>query len=193
MGEITKSIAALHVEMRDGFWQRSTLPMSSIHVSKMDAEEYRLAAKRVELPSFVMVYLVGWVSKAEMYFADQETPPELQVCLTQISMEGMTWHWFKMLKEFDSQFDWDWLKRALPNRYSDHQSGYSFSLLKILQQQGSMDEFVEDFEVLAANAPHDQRQVHGILPLRIDRGRADGGTHPRFSRSLQTYLYGEDG
>ena len=58
----------------------------------------------------------GWVSKAEIYFVVQGTPPNLQIQFTQICMEGMPRHWFKMLKEEDPNLDWERFKHAFFDR-----------------------------------------------------------------------------
>ncbi|RDY11300.1 hypothetical protein CR513_04062, partial [Mucuna pruriens] len=65
------------------------------------------------------------------------TLPEMQVQLAQISMEGIT-------LELRCLNDCLWI------RYGDHQLGNPFSQLKLLQQTGTIDEYVEAFEVLMA-------------------------------------------
>ena len=50
-------------------------------------EELRLAAKRIELPSFHGED-PWWVSIAKTYFVFQATPREMRIQLAQISMEG---------------------------------------------------------------------------------------------------------
>ena len=71
-------------------------------------------------------------------------------------MEGMLWHWFKMLKEDDPNLDWERFKRASFDWYGNQQSENLFLQLKMLQQVGSVDEYVEEFEMLAT-------QVSGII------------------------------
>lgn len=39
------------------------------------------------------------------------------------------------------------------DRYGDHRSGSPFSHLKLLQQTGTMDEYIEEFEILMAHIP----------------------------------------
>ena len=108
-------------------------------------------AKRIELPPFRGEDPFGWISRAEIYFAVQKVPTEQQLELTQICMEGMAWHWFKMLKEEDPQLNWERFKRAFFDRYGDHHSGNLFTQLKMLRQSGSVDDYVEEFEMLASH------------------------------------------
>lgn len=65
-------------------------------------EDVRLAAKRVELPSLNNEDPV------------QGTPSEMHIQLAQICMDGMTWHWFKVLQDSES---WEVLNRSLMDRY----------------------------------------------------------------------------
>ena len=184
LADITQTLAMLHTEVREGFQQQqrrdkgkdkeeSDRGASSgvsfiisgdgnkqmngrrLEITESQTEDLRLMAKRIELLPFCGDDPYGWVSRAEMYFAVQGTPPNLQIQLTQICMEGMPWHWFKMLKKEDPNLDWEKFKSALFDRYGNQQSGNLFLQLKMLRQVGSVDEFVEEFEMLAS-------QVSGI-------------------------------
>lgn len=170
VGELTKALQTMHVEMRDGFlWQHNSNGTSTDSTrgtsNTMTASDgFRLEAKKVELPAFNRGDSVGWVPKAETYFPAQGSPPEMQVQLAQICMEGMTWHWFKILRDSDPQLDWEKLKRSLMDRYGDHDSGNPFSQLKLLQQNGNIDEYVEAFEVLMAEvSPMSEEQYIGFF------------------------------
>ena len=80
-------------------------------------EDSRLAVRKIILPYFRGEDPFSWVSRAEAYFAIQDTPPELHLEFAQICMEGPPWHWFKILKEEDLCLNWKKFKRALFDRY----------------------------------------------------------------------------
>ena len=179
VADITKSIAMMHAEMREGFQlqhhpgkqkdkeetEKERSPISSFvltgeeekqnssyRVGPTDQflEDVRSAARKIELPFFRGEDPFSWVSRAEAYFAIQGTPPELQLEFAQICMEGPSWHWYKMLKEENSCLDWEKFKRAFFDRFGDQFSGNLFMQLKMLRQEGSVDEFVEEFEMVAS-------------------------------------------
>lgn len=70
-------------------------PSSS--VGEEMVSEYRMAVKKVELPSFDGEDPVGWITRAETYFDVQGTAEKVKVRLAKISMEGETIHWYKSL------------------------------------------------------------------------------------------------
>ena len=177
--EITKTLAVMRMEMREGFqqqvrWDRgkdkvglSTGGSSGasfeliedcnqhssdrrLGKSEFQLEDFWLAAKKVELPTFNGEDPYGWISRAEFYFTVQEVPSELQIQLAQLCMEGMPWHWFKMLKEEDPSLDWERFKHAFFDRYGNQHIGNLFLQLKMIQQEASLDEFVKEFEMLAS-------------------------------------------
>ena len=65
-------------------------------------------------------------------------------------MEGSPWTWFKMLREEEPCLDWEKFKRAFFKRYGDQLSGNMYMQLKMLRWEGWIDEFVEDFDMVAS-------------------------------------------
>ena len=137
--EITRTLAIMRTEMREAFQQQSRWdkgkdkvgsseggsPGASFEIideriqqssdrqpgrSEFQLEDYQLMAKKVELPTFNGEDPYGWISQAEFYFSAQGVPMELQIQLAQLCMEGMPWHWFKMLKEENPNLDWEKFK-----------------------------------------------------------------------------------
>lgn len=53
-------------------------------------EEFRLSAKKVELPTFDGWDPVAWITRAETYFDVQRTSEEVQIKLAKLSMDGPT-------------------------------------------------------------------------------------------------------
>ncbi|WVZ23343.1 hypothetical protein V8G54_001887 [Vigna mungo] len=86
--------------------------------SDMDSgAEYRMAAKKVELPSFDGTDPVGWITRAETYFEVQGSTEEVKARLAKLSMEGATIHWFNLLQEAEVGLSWT-KKRKMPIPWS---------------------------------------------------------------------------
>ncbi|PNX95443.1 retrotransposon-related protein [Trifolium pratense] len=99
--------------------------------------EYRIAVKKVELPSFDGEDPVGWIKRAETYFEVQGTTEEVKVRLAKLSMEGTTIHWFTLWKETEDELSRLKLKQALIEGYGGRQCDNPFEELKDLQQKGT--------------------------------------------------------
>lgn len=97
-----------------------TTPVSPAAEETMS--EYRMAVKKVELPSFDGEDPVGWITRAETYFEVQGTSEEVKIRLAKLSMEGATIHWFNLLRETEDDLTWLKLKQALMERYGGRQS-----------------------------------------------------------------------
>ncbi|WVZ17815.1 hypothetical protein V8G54_010797 [Vigna mungo] len=107
--------------------------------SYMDSgAEYRMAAKKVELPSFDGTDPVEWITKAETYFDVQGSTED---------MEGETIHWFNLLQEAEVGLSWTKLKRELIGRYGGRTSCNPFEELKDLS---SVDEYLAEFEYISS-------------------------------------------
>jgi hypothetical protein len=131
-------------------------------------DEFRLSVKKVELPMFIGDDPAGWIARAEVYFNVQNTRPEIKVNLAQLCMDGPTIHFFKGLLEENETLTWEDLKIALLERYGGVSDGNVFEQLSALQQEGTIEEYIEDFERLVAQLPrlpNDQYLgyfVHGL-------------------------------
>lgn len=117
------------------------------------ADDCHLTTKHVELPTFDGMDTVGWVPICKAYFAVQGTPISLRLQLALICIVGMTWQWFKVLKEADPCLDWEKLKFTLFDFYGEHHSGNQFLQLQVLRQVGSIDGYVGESEMLATQIP----------------------------------------
>jgi len=80
----------------------------------------------------------------------QNTPDGMRVKLSRLSMEGSTIHWFNLLMETEDDLSWEKLKRALIARYGGRRLENPFEELSTLRQTGSVEEFVEAFELLSS-------------------------------------------
>lgn len=79
--------------------------------------EYKMPAKKVELPPFDKEDLVGWITHAEPYFEVHGSSEEMKVRLAKLSMEGSAIHWFNLLCETEDALTWSKQKKSLIERY----------------------------------------------------------------------------
>lgn len=112
--------------------------------------ESRLSGKKVKLPVFDGEDPVAWITRAEIYFDVQNTSEEMRVKLARLSMEGAIIHWFNLLRETEDELSWEKLKKALIARYGGRRLENPFEELSTLRQKGSVEEFVEAFELLSS-------------------------------------------
>lgn len=115
--------------------------------------EFRHAVKKVELPSFTGEDPAGWISRAEIYFRVQDTTPEIKVRLAQLCMEGPTIHFFNSLIGENEDLSWENLKDELLGRYGGHGEGDVYEQLTELKQEGTVDEYITEFEYLTTQIP----------------------------------------
>lgn len=157
---------------------------NSGHQKENMMTEYRMAVKKVELPSFDCDDPVGWITRAETYFEVQGISEEVKVKLAKLSMEGPTIHWFNLLRETEEDLTWEKLKQALIERYGGRQSDNPFEELKDLQQTGNVDEYITAFEYIS---PQVRR-----LPEQQYLGYFLGGLKPELRLKVFTTSSHED-
>lgn len=132
--------------------------------------EFHQSAKKVELPSFEGEDPAGWISRAEVYFRVQNTAPEVKVSLAQLCMDGPTIHFFNSLIGEDEDLTWESLKIGLLERYGGHGDGDVYEQLTELKQEGSVEDYITEFEYLIAQIPRlPEKQfqgyfLHGLQP-----------------------------
>ncbi|XP_045803285.1 uncharacterized protein LOC123896906 [Trifolium pratense] len=137
-----------------------------------------LASKKVKLPVFEGEDPVAWITRAEIYFDVQNTPDDLRVKLSRLSMDGPTIHWFNLLMETEDDLSWEKLKRALIARYGGRRLENPFEELSTLRQKGTVEEFVESFELLSSQV--------GRLPEEQYLGYFMSGLKPQIRRRVRT-------
>ncbi|WVZ04691.1 hypothetical protein V8G54_018037 [Vigna mungo] len=163
--------------------------------------EYRMAAKKVELPSFDGSDPVGWITRAKTYFEVQGSTEEVKVRLAKLSMEGATIHWFNLLQETEVGLLWTKLKRELIGRYGGRTSDNPFQELKDLSQMGSVDEYLAEFEYISSQVyrlPEEQYLGYFIGGLRSEIWRRVRTFNPvnrlqamRLARDVEAEMQGE--
>lgn len=116
-------------------------------------DEFKLSVKKVESQGFSGIDPVGWISIAETYIEVHSIDDDMKIKLTRLCMEGNTIHWFNMWRESKDTPTWDGLKRTLMLWYGATRYENLFEALKVLQQQGFVDEYLEAFEFISSQAP----------------------------------------
>ncbi|GAU17045.1 hypothetical protein TSUD_105440 [Trifolium subterraneum] len=153
-------------------------PVSDESSGGSSQAESRLAWKKVKLPVFEGEDPVAWITRAEIYFDLQNTPDELKVKLSRLSMEGPTIHWFNLLMETEDELSWEKLKRALIARYGGRRLENPFEELSTLRQKGDVEEYVEAFELVSSQV--------GRLPEEQYLGYFMSGLKPAIRRRVRT-------
>lgn len=68
-------------------------PLANTTIAANDRlEEFRLSAKKIQLPAFDGSNLVAWITRVETYFEVQRTLEDVRIHLAKLSMEGHTIH-----------------------------------------------------------------------------------------------------
>lgn len=129
---------------------KKTMMQEENSLGDSSQSETHLAGKKVKIPLFEGEDPVAWITQAKIYFDVQNTSEEMRVKLTRLSMEGSTIHWFNLLMETEDELSWEKLKRALIARYGGRRLENPFEELSTLRQTGSVEEFIEAFELLSS-------------------------------------------
>jgi hypothetical protein len=154
----TQSLAIADLSKQYGQKPTSTTT-PEVSTEESSQGESRLAGKKVKLPLFEGDDPVAWITRAEIYFDVQNTPEDMRVKLSRLSMEGPTIHWFNLLMETEDDLSWVKLKKALIARYGGRRLENPFEELSTLTQKGGVEEYVEAFELLSSQVgrlPEDQ-------------------------------------
>jgi hypothetical protein len=167
VADLSKTVGKKHEE-----------PATEESVGASSQTESRLAGKKVKLPLFDGEDPVAWITRAEIYFDVQNTMDEMCVKLARLSMEGSTIHWFNLLMETEDELSWEKLKRAMIARYGGRRLENPFEELSTLTQKGSVEEFVESFELLSSQV--------GRLPEQQYLGYFMSGLKPQIRRRVRT-------
>ncbi|XP_047176147.1 alpha-amylase 3, chloroplastic-like [Vigna umbellata] len=104
--------------------------------------------KRVDLPAFEGTEPHSWINRVEWFFDIQKVAEEDKVELAYISMEGSASYWFKVWKDKATDRSWTGLKLALLNRFGGGFRGTVFEQMATLRQEGTVEEYVRNFEIL---------------------------------------------
>ncbi|KAK7247608.1 hypothetical protein RIF29_42494 [Crotalaria pallida] len=144
-------------ESRSDHNEESTKEQSSKAGGDSDSENSKERsklswAKKVELPCFDGTDPMGWVARAEKFFEVHQTKDSEKVQIAFVSMEGTAIHWFRFLRKKAPELSWEKLVEAMVQRFGGRHLGNVYERLTTLRQTGDIEEFVQEFEVLVAQA-----------------------------------------
>ncbi|KAK6123709.1 hypothetical protein DH2020_042544 [Rehmannia glutinosa] len=182
--------AGLDVDILAEKSSTTNLPFHSPHL-----EEPHLTSKHIEIPMFTGDDPIGWLARAEQYFAIQRTREDLKVATTFISMEGPALHWLRWLQQQSPTLTWEQFKSELLEEFGGELSGPPIEQLAALRQMGSVNDYANEFRARVAQlpglAPHVQLGLflNGLKPENRVRLRpndvVDLRTAMRVARSVE--------
>lgn len=107
---------------------------------------------KVELPSFEGSDPLGWIARVEIFFEVREVKTSEKLRLSFISMEGNAVHWFQFWCQESKNPTREEFTTALLRRYGGSSRRTVFEKLASLRQTGTIKEYVQEFELLVAQA-----------------------------------------
>ncbi|XP_071688236.1 uncharacterized protein [Rutidosis leptorrhynchoides] len=116
---------------------------------------------KVKLPLFDGDDPRGWITKAELYFNVHKTPIDQKLLLTQMCMDGVALNWFTNLLIKHPTTTWNEFRLKLLSRFSGTIYHNPHKALGSLFDEGDIDHYIEEFEVLSALIP-DQSEEQAI-------------------------------
>ncbi|XP_019189232.1 PREDICTED: uncharacterized protein LOC109183619 [Ipomoea nil] len=108
---------------------------------------------RLEIPTFDGTDPVGWLARADQYFAIQCTREDLKVPTAFISMEGPALHWLRWLQQQHPSLTWSQFTTELLEEFGGELSGPPIEQLAALRQIGTVDDFANIFRARVAQIP----------------------------------------
>ncbi|KOM54497.1 hypothetical protein LR48_Vigan10g038900 [Vigna angularis] len=95
---------------------------------------------------------MGWIGRAEKFFALQNVTEREKMKLMYICMEGGANYWFRFWRKKVKNPTWATLTEAMVRRFGGRHRGTIFEKLATVRQRGAVEEYVQEFEVLVAQA-----------------------------------------
>lgn len=108
--------------------------------------------KLVELPTFEGLDPMGWIARAEKFFEVQKVAEREKLRLAFICMEGSANYWYQFWKTKVPNPSWDEFRDVLVCRFGGRERGDVFEKLASIRQRGSVDDYIQELEMLAAQA-----------------------------------------
>ncbi|XP_073225787.1 uncharacterized protein [Cicer arietinum] len=158
-------------KQRRVYVRKRVLTMSQDNITSVPSplDEFRLAAKKVELSTFSSDDPLAWITRAKTYFDVQRISADVRIQLTKLSMEGPTIHWFNLWQDSTEDLSWESLTKALIICFGGGRLENPFEELKELKQFGYMEDYIVEFELYSSQC--------GRLPEQQFLGYFIGGLH----------------
>ena len=75
-------------------------------------------------------------------------------------MEGVAIHWFSIVRELQPTLLWEDFKRELLNQFGGIANLSPDEQLAALQQTGSINDYINDFELIASMIPRETKELY---------------------------------
>lgn len=112
-----------------------------------------LISGKLEIPTFDGTDPIGWLARAEQYFAIQCTRDDLKVPTAFVRMEGPALHWLRWFQQQHPTLTWAQFTSKLLDEFGGELSGPPIEQLAALRQTGTVDEFANTFRARVAQIP----------------------------------------
>lgn len=124
--------------------------VENVNSEKMAVASVEGNYRKLELPLFNGVDPDSWIFRAERYFRMNKLDDVERAVAAGVCMEGAALSWFQWEDGRRPMHNWTELKRRLLERFRDTQYGTLHQRFLAIKQTGTVAEFRERFEVMAA-------------------------------------------
>ncbi|GKA27344.1 putative mitochondrial protein, partial [Tanacetum coccineum] len=139
-----------------GVW---TEPQTRVERETHNNYEHRM--RKLKMPVFDGEDAYGWIYRVERYFEIQGIPPQEQLRVVVVYMEGDVLSWYRWREGQTPFSSWEEFKIRLLTRFQQKQAGNLYEQFLAVVQDGTAREYVALFEKLAC-------QLVGVSPSVIE-------------------------
>ncbi|XP_057449034.1 uncharacterized protein LOC130740445 [Lotus japonicus] len=137
---------------------RSSRSVSLRHEDASPRRHIR-TGRKIDLPVFNGDDAYGWIVRVERFFRLNEVDDTEKVRLLVVAMEERALNWFQWWEEQTPERTWEAFKEALVRRFQPGLVQNPFGPLLSIKQSGSVMEYRERFEMVAAPLRHTDRDI----------------------------------
>ncbi|XP_047961686.1 heat shock 70 kDa protein 15-like [Salvia hispanica] len=118
----------------------------------------------MDLPTFDGSDVLAWLASADQYFLVQKTPMEKRVELASTVLSGPAMSWIQFLQCRSPDLTWDQFSDELLIRFGSDLTLDEYEALPTPSQEGSLDDYIAEFEVCLAQLPElTEKQYLGLF------------------------------
>ncbi|CAH9097472.1 unnamed protein product [Cuscuta epithymum] len=117
------------------------------------------SGRKVDLPLFNGTDAYGWTIKVERFFKLNKIVEEDKLELVTLAMEGRVLNWYQWWEEHANVRSWVLFKEALLKRFEPGLDQDPYGPLLNLKQTGSVMDYRDEFELVAAPLKHTDVQI----------------------------------
>ncbi|XP_057444723.1 uncharacterized protein LOC130736966 [Lotus japonicus] len=142
------------------YWSRAATHDREQHEPYHHRHHLRaVTGRRVDIPMFNGSDAYGWITKVERFFRLSRVEEREKIEMVMIAMEDRALSWFQWWEEQAQERAWEPFKQALIRRFQPDLVQNPFGPLLSAKQKGSVMEYREAFELLAAPMRNADREV----------------------------------